>query len=219
MYLLEQGAALTEKDEIGRTALLCAADNGHTETVGCLLEKGASLTEKDKFGRTALLVAVGNGHTETVGCLLEHGASLTDKTNDGHMALTLAFDKGHWTLAEFLLFHYIDAISEQDKKSVLLRLNLLNIVGSITDTRIMRLVRCMHPEFPRLRVTESTLTVTAEILTAEHWLDIIELLKQYPAIRTLRVEGGRRGAAHGGGPDGTSNNRAPGASTLGTRRR
>ena len=52
-------------DEMGRTALMKAASNGHLDTVDALLKAGANPQLKDSFtDKTALSLAKEHGHTE-----------------------------------------------------------------------------------------------------------------------------------------------------------
>jgi uncharacterized protein len=51
--LLERGARLDEEDNRGRTALMIAAELGHTQAVDMLLAHGADKSLKDKQGKTA----------------------------------------------------------------------------------------------------------------------------------------------------------------------
>ena len=54
-------------DEMGRTALMKAVTNGHTETVETLLAAGANPRLKDHFtDQTALSLAREHGHTEII---------------------------------------------------------------------------------------------------------------------------------------------------------
>lgn len=55
--IIEQGAELDERDNRGRTALMIAAERGHTEIVRILRESGASLDLRDKKSLSALDLA------------------------------------------------------------------------------------------------------------------------------------------------------------------
>ncbi len=53
-------------DNNDRTALMRAADNGHTETAKLLLNNKADVNAKDNENRTALMWAAWRGNTKTV---------------------------------------------------------------------------------------------------------------------------------------------------------
>src|SRR5918999_3203176 len=93
----------SEKYEEGHTALMCAALEGHTETVKALLRKGADVNAKDATGRTALMFAVVNLHDETVKVLLEHGADVNARADDGATPLMLAATCGDPEIVQALL--------------------------------------------------------------------------------------------------------------------
>lgn len=78
----------------GRTALHCAASQGHEAIVKLLLENGADVMVNDNAGRTALSLAAGNGHEAVVKLLLENGAGITAKDIAGRTALCLAAAQG-----------------------------------------------------------------------------------------------------------------------------
>jgi ankyrin repeat protein len=52
-YLLEAGAHMDDRDDRGRTALMIAAEGGHTEIANLLLARGADPSLKDKDGKRA----------------------------------------------------------------------------------------------------------------------------------------------------------------------
>jgi ankyrin repeat protein len=52
-YLLDAGAHIDDRDDRGRTALMIAAEGGHTEIAGLLLARGADASLKDKTGKRA----------------------------------------------------------------------------------------------------------------------------------------------------------------------
>jgi len=68
------GADVNAIDEGGRTALMFASFNGHSEIVLDLLDAGAGIDLRDAMGRTALLYAATGPFPETVKILLDKGA-------------------------------------------------------------------------------------------------------------------------------------------------
>jgi ankyrin repeat protein len=52
-YLLDTGAQVDDRDNRGRTALMIAAEGGHSEIAGLLLARGADSSLKDRAGKRA----------------------------------------------------------------------------------------------------------------------------------------------------------------------
>lgn len=77
---LAQPGAATFADPDGRTALMFAAFNGHTEIVGLLLDSSAKIDALDGIKRTALMYAASGPNEVTVALLVKRGANvnLTD---------------------------------------------------------------------------------------------------------------------------------------------
>lgn len=65
---------MNQSDDEGRTALMFAVTNIHTETVKALLEHGADVNVTAQEGSTALLLAASSGDSEIVRTLLSKGA-------------------------------------------------------------------------------------------------------------------------------------------------
>ncbi|MES2661891.1 MAG: ankyrin repeat domain-containing protein [Pseudomonadota bacterium] len=89
-----------------KSALLIAAENGHTDTVLALIEKGADISKTGISGKSALYVAAQNGHTDTVLALIEKGADI----NQPNMVsippivpLLIAMRNGHIDIVSALL--------------------------------------------------------------------------------------------------------------------
>jgi ankyrin repeat protein len=99
---LEEGLDTDSAAMQGRTALMIAAWEGHTEIVKLLFEKGADIKVKDNFGRTALMMAA-SGHTNVVKFLLEKSANVNDKDNIGGTALMIAAQNGHTEIVNLLI--------------------------------------------------------------------------------------------------------------------
>jgi ankyrin repeat protein len=83
---LEAGAGVNAVDMDGRTALMFAAFNGHSEVVLELLGREASVDRRDVFGRTALLYAATGPFTETVKILLDKGAEPNVVDSEEHFS-------------------------------------------------------------------------------------------------------------------------------------
>ena len=114
--LAKRGALLELTNDIGDTALSCAAREGHLEVVRLLLELGV---ETDGTGGgAAVRVASLGGHSDVVRLLAEHGAPLdlpnvsADLFDDvfcncrisgGNTALSYAAREGHLEVVRTLL--------------------------------------------------------------------------------------------------------------------
>ncbi|EET02696.1 Protein 21.1 [Giardia duodenalis ATCC 50581] len=91
-----------------RTALMSAAQSGHTECVKLLIEKESGMQDKD--GRTALMLAAINGHIECVKLLLEKEKG-TKTTYEwcgcllGSTSLILAAQNGRDEAVKLLMAH------------------------------------------------------------------------------------------------------------------
>jgi ankyrin repeat protein len=95
------------KDKFGRTAILCAATNGHLAVVKRLLQERADVNAaaaRYKAGKTALQAASGGGHLAVVLRLLQGKADVNAAAADGgRTALQAAAEGGHLAVVERLL--------------------------------------------------------------------------------------------------------------------
>jgi serine/threonine protein kinase len=87
----------------GQTALILAAQAGHTEVIQVLLEAQADLNHQDHQGRTALMWGVDQGRSEVVKFLLDRGADKNLRDAAGETALMRAVWKGHDHIVYFLM--------------------------------------------------------------------------------------------------------------------
>lgn len=90
-YFLKRDIGNQQTDDIGKTALMTAAQFDRKEALRLLLEKGAdpNVTTKKTTGdlrfnaRTALMYAAENASQETVDLLLQYGANVGAKDSEG----------------------------------------------------------------------------------------------------------------------------------------
>ncbi len=104
-FLLEQGAAVDQVDQIGSTPLLAAIKYGNTEIVKVLLAYKANVNYMDPCGNTALHWAVKSGYGEIIRILwtLRAAEDINCVNKDGDTLLTSAAFGKHLDVAKFLL--------------------------------------------------------------------------------------------------------------------
>ena len=110
--LIDAGADLHTKDEIGWSPLHNACASGALEVVKMLVEAGAGVRATDDEGRTCLYVAAQRGHTETVRYLVSLPGVDVNHHSNNCTALRLAVDKEATDVVQVL----IDAGADIDAK-------------------------------------------------------------------------------------------------------
>lgn len=101
--LLDQGADINARDDIGRTSLMRAVLQNFGATVALLIERGANVNIKDNFSGSALLYAVALEHTDLVNALLDAGAFVDSSGYNGTTPLMCAAECGYDAIAQLLI--------------------------------------------------------------------------------------------------------------------
>ncbi|XP_062894098.1 kinase D-interacting substrate of 220 kDa B isoform X1 [Mobula hypostoma] len=101
--LLEKYKDVDERNEIGQTPLMLAAEQGNLEIVQELLKKGANCNLEDVDNWTALISAAKGGHLEIVSELINFSANLEHRDMGGWTSLMWAAYKGHTEISRLLL--------------------------------------------------------------------------------------------------------------------
>jgi len=86
----------------GKTALMHAAQGGHTDVVDLLCDAGATLDTQDSNGCTALMYAAQGGHIHVIRYLCEKGAALDLQMKTGPTALCFAIYSNRLNVVHFL---------------------------------------------------------------------------------------------------------------------
>ena len=103
--LIQSGADINIKEsELQVTALIVAAQCGHTSIVQYLLDEGAPVNTQDLNGFTSLMIASQNGHSEVVRVLINYGADVNILAKDPNVtALTFACSHQRTICVDLLL--------------------------------------------------------------------------------------------------------------------
>nr|XP_055076899.1 transient receptor potential cation channel, subfamily N, member 1 isoform X1 [Misgurnus anguillicaudatus] len=106
--------AVNKHSKNGRSPLLLAAEQGHTEVVQTLLQHNARVDVFDEEGKAAIHLAAEQGHQDIVDILLSHKAFVNAKTKLGLTPLHLSAQSGSARLVRLLVETHqatIDALS------------------------------------------------------------------------------------------------------------
>ena len=103
--LLAQGVGINLKDNLGRTALMCAASNDHVDVVKLLLDQKEIAVDGvgNDNQKTALMCAANKGSVELVELLIGKGAKVGEKSTEGRTALMYAAGGGNCEVIKLLL--------------------------------------------------------------------------------------------------------------------
>ncbi len=90
-------------DRTGNTALMIAANNGHTDCVQALIDAGAKVNHTNSMGFTTLMGAALTGHTQCVQALIDAVANLDYAGVFGNTALMRAAVCGRTVCVQALI--------------------------------------------------------------------------------------------------------------------
>jgi uncharacterized sulfatase len=107
--LVEQGADINAKDELGWTPLYWAASTGQTEVAEFLVAQGADVQAKTKDENTPLHQAASAGEGRLAELLISKGAGVNVKDKRGNPPLHRAAVAGHKAMVELLIAGGADA--------------------------------------------------------------------------------------------------------------
>jgi hypothetical protein len=132
----EQGVAVNERNNCGRTVLFDATAAEDVRMCELLLERGADARVKDENGWTPLMNAAWLGKPEMVALLISRGASVDAKDNEGQTALMIAAERGGVRAFQVLLDAHpnVSAIDNQGQTA-------LSIAQAKGHTEIARLLK------------------------------------------------------------------------------
>lgn len=102
--LLENGAEIEARDDLGKTPLIVAALSGsNASIIDLLLDFHADIDNCDREGMTALAWASKNGNLSVVKLLVNRGATIDSPDFFHTTPLIWACWKEHWDIADYLI--------------------------------------------------------------------------------------------------------------------
>jgi ankyrin repeat protein len=134
--ILDTGAHINERDNLGYTALLEASLNANPEMVTCLLDHGADLNLGNYAGLTPLMAVAENKSISLLHLFVQRGARVQDRDCDGRTALILcamigADDQVRELLADKADVNVADKLGE----------TALTYAGDRGDTRMVHVLK------------------------------------------------------------------------------
>ena len=167
--LLSAGADVNASDQDGETALMRAAEHGHSEIVKLLLEHGADVRTSSNFSWSALSYAVCTNHAETIELLISAGGDVNQRAggfSGSATPLELAASRGFLDLMEVLVkagaqincetCHVLEAASqagELEAVKLLLAAGAdVNAKTRTSRTALIEAARCGHTEIVKVLV-------------------------------------------------------------------
>lgn len=107
--MLDKGSDINGQDKDGRTVLMYASYDGHSELIRDLLNRSAKVNLQDLYGRTALMLASSGPFPDAVKLLLDHNADPNIVDKEEHFsALMYAAAEGQLEVVKILLKYQAD---------------------------------------------------------------------------------------------------------------
>ncbi|KAL8599445.1 hypothetical protein ACOMHN_066464 [Nucella lapillus] len=220
-HLLWAGADVNAQDHEGRTALLYAACNGHSDTAEQLIQHGADVNAQNEWGDTPLFCAVRNGHTDTSQVLIRHGADVNVHYEWGDTPLLCAVWHDLSDTAELLIRHGADVNAQnEDGSSPLLHAARegrsriaevlihhgadINILNKESDTPLLRTAKAGHVDVAKVLIRHGA-NVNAQnedgnspllLAARKRCSDLVELLMLHGADVNSRNKHGTSSLLH-----------------------
>jgi ankyrin repeat protein len=99
-FLVKSGAAVSVRDQEGRTPFHMVFYRGHLHVAKFLLDCG---TNVDEYGRTPLYSASSSGKFDVVRFLIERGADIHNRDDNSSNPLHITSQNGHLDLVRMLV--------------------------------------------------------------------------------------------------------------------
>ncbi|WP_188153322.1 ankyrin repeat domain-containing protein [Wolbachia endosymbiont of Pentalonia nigronervosa] len=128
---LEENVDVT--DNLGRTAVHYAAQEGYEEIVDALINNGADIRKPDELGKTALHYAARyNRGEQVVSCLLEKAKDyINNKDKNGRTAVYYAAQQGNWDIVDRILTEKGASVEGLNAKKLLFHYTYTGVLNGI----------------------------------------------------------------------------------------
>ena len=159
--LIDAGADIETKNDMGRSPLHWACRSGALDVVKLLVKAGAGVRVTDNFGYTCLMCASSQGHTETVRYLVGlPQVDVSHKDNDGCTALLYAAYQNDADAMEVLIDAGTDIETKDDMGCPLLYW--------ACHSGVLSVVKLLVKAGAGVRVTDNNEGITCLMCASEH---------------------------------------------------
>ncbi|GLD97358.1 hypothetical protein PINS_up006042 [Pythium insidiosum] len=129
--LIDEGADLNARDDMGETPLHQALTKGYVDIVLALIRAGVNVKDSSKWGWIPLHTAALKGHVSVVSALIDAGADVAVRAHGGSTALHEACSYGHDDIVELLIDSGADVNASNHSGDTPLHIAARNNRGSI----------------------------------------------------------------------------------------
>ena len=173
--LIDAGADIETKDDMGRSPLHWACLSGVFAVVKLLVKTGAGMRGTDNFGNTSLICASHHGHTDIVRYLVGlKEVDVDHKSDNGCSALVSAVCKRHTDVMEVL----IAAGADIETKGIMGRSPLL----TASEAENVQIVKMLVKAGADVRVTDDQGTTSLILAACFGNTDIVRYLVGLPQV-------------------------------------
>ena len=195
--LLDRGADIEAKNNVGNTPLIEAASIGDIDSLKALLNRGADIEAKNNDGNTSLIEAK---TVDILKVLIDRGADIEAKNNDGNTPLVEAAMYGQVERVKNLIFRGASKIEAFNKKGPDWKIEILELIrpSEYEELRgeISMLTSTMEEQLSAMRTEVSNMTSKMSIVDgkirndlskcATHKDELEDLLRQTESMLEIR---------------------------------
>ena len=189
--LVEKGADLEAKRDIGSTAIFIAVEKGHRDIVNYLIKQKADLSiTKPKTGSTVLHLAAENGDEGIIADLIEAGCDIEARRTDVNTtALFVAAENGHLASVKMLVEKGADLEAKRDTGST-----AIFIAAQKGHKYVVRYFLSKRPDLALARDNNgetliSGLIIAGDLEFAKERIDLLDVLDAAKVLNFKGIDG------------------------------
>lgn len=172
----EEMASVIARNNFGVSAIIQAANNGHTNVVEALVNYGANIEDESNNGKTSLHWACYWGHYSTVQLLIQKGANISAIDVEGMTPLMSATFKKHILIVKLLLRKGASVLTTNDHGATALTIaknqdnpNLVAVLEEAYRKQIKEVKESSDSKFRKKTKKSTETSPLLKLLRYDYW--------------------------------------------------